>query len=332
MNRRLRIGTGLATVLLLCATFGAPTQAAGWKDLPEDVVLAVHFDMRSLAASELYQSLVDQYGSGIPNPKPEYMEFIEATGFDLEEDLESVTIGAGMPDGTTEGAFYMVIRGAFDRRKIDAYLQQSGKANQGTHGKLTTYVPREITYDGPEPMVSWIDDRTMILASTPDFPKLARSVNGPGLTAKNSALGRLLTRAHGQFYIAIEIPQQVPGSAGTPDGPARGLSTILAQLQNPAAGPMQNLESLLLTLDADSGLELALNASTDSDDNGRQVYEMLSGYLSIGRSMAAQNPQAAGIMEHLELARDGSNVEIRISMSGADVRAALQQSHAIADD
>jgi len=59
---------------------------------------------------------------------------------------------------------------------------------------------------------------------------------------------------------------------------------------------------------------------------------MLSGYLSIGRSMAAQNPQAAGIMEHLELARDGSNVEIRISMSGADVRAALQRSHAIVDD
>ena len=332
MNRRLRLGTGLATVLFLCASLAAPTQAAGWRMLPEDVVMAVHFDMKSLAASELYQELTDQYGSGIPRPKPEYMEFIEATGFDLEEDLESVTIGAGMPDGSAEGAYYMVIQGNFDRKKIDAYLLESGKARRGTHDKLTTYVPQEVTYEGPEPMVSWIDDRTMILASTPDFPKLARSVHGSGLSAKNSALGRLLTRAHGQFYIAIEIPEQLPDNAGVADGPARGLSTILAQLQSPTAGAMQNLETLLLTLDAESGLELTLNASTDSADNGRQIYEMLSGYLSLGRSMAAQNPQAAGILDQLELAQDGSNVEIRISMSGADIRAALQQSPAITGD
>ena len=46
----------------------------------------------------------------------------------------------------------------------------------------------------------------------------------------------------------------------------------------------------------------------------------------------AQNPQAAGILDHLELTQDGSNVEIRISMSGTDVRAALQRSHPIAGD
>jgi hypothetical protein len=52
---------------------------------------------------------------------------------------------------------------------------------------------------------------------------------------------------------------------------------------------------------------------------------MLNGYLTLGRSMAAQ-------MNHLELSHDGSDVAISISMSGDDVRAALQQSQAIADE
>ena len=80
MNRKLGLGTGLAATLILCATLGAPAQASGWKMLPEDVVLAVHFDMKSLAASELYQSLAEQYGTGIPNPGPAYPQ----PGFDLE--------------------------------------------------------------------------------------------------------------------------------------------------------------------------------------------------------------------------------------------------------
>lgn len=332
MRRRLSAVSVLASGLILCLLPALPAQAAGWKMLPEDVVLAIHFDMRSLATSELYKSLTEEYGTGIPDPGPKYLEFIEATGFDVERDLESVTVGAGMPDGVREGAFYMVVHGKFDREKIEAYLQQSGKARQGTHGRLTTYVPLEIDYEGAEPMISWTDDETMIVASTPDFSKLVQSVNGSGLSAKSSDLGRLLTRAHGQFYVAMEIPEPTAGEPATSGGSVKGLATIFSQLQSPAAGPMQELETILFTLDAATGLHLALSASTDSDENGKQVYEVLNSYLTIGRSMAAQNPQAAGILEHLELAHDGSAVEISLSMTGDDVRAALQQSQAITED
>jgi hypothetical protein len=95
---------------------------------------------------------------------------------------------------------------------------------------------------------------------------------------------------------------------------------------------MQSLQTILLTLDAETGIELALSGATDTDANGKQVYEMLNGYLTLGRSMAAQNPQAAELLNHLELSHDGSDVAISISMSGDDVRAALQQSQAIADE
>ncbi len=184
----------------------------------------------------------------------------------------------------------------------------------------------------PEPTVSWIDDRTLILASTPDFPKLVHSVNGEGLSAKGSRLGRLLTQAQGQLFFAVEIPEQVPESSESSSGPTKSLNTVLSKLQSPAAGPMQSLQTILLTLDAETGIELALSGATDTDANGKQVYEMLNGYLTLGRSMAAQNPQAAELLNHLELSQDGSDVAISISMSGDDVRAALQQSQAIADE
>jgi hypothetical protein len=127
-----------------------------------------------------------------------------------------------MPDGEDESAFYMVVHGSFDREKIEAYMQVKGKARRGTFGKLTTYVPQDVDFDGPEPTVSWIDDRTLIPASTPDFPKLVHSVNGEGLSAKGSRLGRLLKQAQGQFFFAVEIPEQVPESSESSSGPRQG--------------------------------------------------------------------------------------------------------------
>ena len=69
-----------------------------------------------------------------------------------------------------------------------------------------------------------------------------------------------------------------------------------------------------------------------SAENGRLIYDMLNGYLMMGRSMAAQNPQAAGILNHLELEHAGSSVAISVSMSGDDVHAAIAQSRATTGD
>jgi len=124
----------------------------------------------------------------------------------------------------------------------------------------------------------------------------------------------------------------VQAASGEPGSSTRGLGTLLSQLQNPAAGPMQSLETILITLNARTGLDLAVQASTDSAENGQLVYEMLNGYLMMGRSMAAQNPQAAGILNHLELERAGSSVAISVSMTGEDVHAALAQSQATSGD
>ena len=139
-------------------------------------------------------------------------------------------------------------------------------------------------------------------------------------------------RAQGQVFVAMEIPDQTLDGSSTGEGPAKGLQTFLSQLQNPAAGPMHSLQTILVTLDAATGLDLVLRASTDSPENGQLVYALLDSYLTMGRSMAQQNPQAAGILDHLELTHDGSNVEISVSMTGEDVLAAIRQSQPISGD
>ncbi len=290
--------------------------------LPSDVIAVAHADVAALVQSELYRSLSERFGEDPWSSHPKYREFVEATGFRFETDLESVTLGVGqdLADGTPP--FYVLLDGKFDRKKIDAYILDSGEYERDKLDGLKAFLPKD-TADGPDTSaaLAWLDRDTLLIASSPQIGKLVRSIDGRAPNAADSVLGALLAQSEGQFRLAMILPgdeEQGPDGATVPP-------MMRDMVDSMRDSPLGQLHSVMLTLEVGSGLEVIVQAEDDTPESGTAVYDMLNGYLAMGRMMAAENPQLGAFLDHLELERKDAIVSLPLSMTGDQIGALIDE-------
>lgn len=303
----------------------APVQAADPLEmLPDDVIVVVHLDMTSLVQSDLYKLLAEHYDEQVEQAAEGLAKFRKATGFNLETDLVSITIGAAAPSSGTEAPFYAVVHGNFDHDRISTWAKESSEVATANLGDMTTYTLSMAEEDGPPPTMAWIDSNTMILASAPDFARMARVAAGNGANAKTSLLAPVLTQAKGQMYLALRIPDEMrQAPAQDADASPSGVNMLFSQLQSPQAGPMQSIQTILVTLEAGAGLDMAIHAAADTGENGKLLYDTLNGYLGIGKMMAGDNPQAVEFLNQIRLEHSGKVIKVSASVSNEAIQAAI---------
>ena len=291
------------------------------QSLPNDVIAVVHADVAALVHSELYRSLSERYGEDRLPTNPKYREFVEATGFRFETDLRSVTLGVGGDLADDSPPFYVLVDGKFDRKKIDAYILDSGEYERDKLDGLKAFLPKETT-DDPHTSVAlaWFDDDTLLIASSPQIGKLLRSIDGRAPNAADSVLGALLAQGEGQLRVAMMLPgdEQGPDSATVPP-------MMRDMVDSMRDSPLGQLHSVMLTLEVGSGLEVIVQAEADTPESGTAVYDMLNGYLAMGRMMAAENPQLGAFLDHLELERKDAIVSLTLSMTGDQIGALIDE-------
>ena len=303
----------------------APTASVSisYRSLPDDVIVVIQADVQALVEAEVFRSLSDRFGENPLSDNAKYREFVEATGFRLETDLKSVTIGMGGNLADDSPPFYVLVDGNFDRKKVDAYLLNSGEYEREELDGMAAYVPNgEADSQEISATLAWLDDDTLVASSSPDFGKLVRSIDGRAPNVADSVLGRLLTGADGQIQLAMILPEaeEPEQDDASPPSMVRG---IVESVRN---SPLARLDSILVTLDAGSGLDLTVQAEADTPESSTAVYEMLNGYLAMGRMMAAENPQLGVVLDHFELERNESVVKLGVSMTGDEIRAAIEES------
>jgi len=135
-------------------------------------------------------------------------------------------------------------------------------------------------------------------------------------------LGALLAKAEGQVQLALVLPErqeQQPDEAQVP-------SMVRGFLNSVQQSPLGRLHSVMVTLNAGSGLDVIVQAEAETPESGAAVYEMLNGYLAMGRMMAAENPQLGTVLDHLKLEREEAIVSLTVSMTGDEIRAAIEDS------
>src|SRR3984893_12540748 len=101
---------------------GAATRDAVLSVMPPDASAVLFADLQELRrspfAAELYNWIPKNQADA------EYAQFLRATGFDYERDLDRVAIAAIKEEN--ESKLFAIAEGRFDRQKIEAYVSQSG--------------------------------------------------------------------------------------------------------------------------------------------------------------------------------------------------------------
>ena len=91
--------------------------------LPPGSTIAIQLDLAGLRKNSLVRRVLD--GQKPLQLEPEYAEFVRATGFDFERDLDSVSLGISGQEGAR--VVHAVLQGRFDRQKVERYSRQHGQ-------------------------------------------------------------------------------------------------------------------------------------------------------------------------------------------------------------
>jgi hypothetical protein len=98
-------------------------------EVPVGAPMLVYIDLAAIRASSFYQHRPDHAPIAVPNA--DYTNFIQATGFDFEKDLDSVAIASWPQSLTQEQKKTIVLaEGRFDRKKIHDYAVKNGKLDR----------------------------------------------------------------------------------------------------------------------------------------------------------------------------------------------------------
>jgi hypothetical protein len=97
--------------------------------IPAGAPMLVYIDLAAIRASSFYQHRPNR--GPITVPDANYTNFIQATGFDFEKDLDSIAI-ASWPQSLAQEQKKTVVlaEGRFDRQKIHDYAMKNGKLDR----------------------------------------------------------------------------------------------------------------------------------------------------------------------------------------------------------
>ena len=229
--------------------------------LPASAHAVVFLDLASLRSSPFLAQLF----AWAPRPAPDedYAQFVQATGFNYERDLDRVALAVSR---APSGAIFLVIAdGRFDRMKIEAYARRAGKSESRNGATIFSMAPSGtsqalfFTFLRGDRM-AWTNDPSAVAlfpqpdANAPEWrERYVRLAGTPVFAVIRQDSG-----------MASALPQQTPEGFRSPQ-----LAALLAQLQWISIGgkPDGNL------------LRVVAEGECESETTMRQLGDILSGIL-----------------------------------------------------
>jgi len=319
----------LALVCVLTACGGATAKERvatdrPWEALPDGVIGAGWIDVRGLMASEIGKDI--QRGPlASQGEMVEFNRFVESTGFDPTQDLESVTIGFGQQVGEGQAPLYMIASGNFDVDRLTHALQEEEEAPpREIDGMMAYAIKSNDSADAAR--VGWLNEKTMLFASDADFAALVQSARSPRNSDASKTLARLMDDADGQLFMALEIPdsmrEQIKASTSEPGG-----NPMFSMM-----GPMSSLHTVLLSMDTVAGLDVALTAVTGSAEDGQLLHDSLAGLMAMARMASGGDAETLERLNQLQLSVDGPTLSVSLKMTEEQLTSALADVGGIEED
>jgi hypothetical protein len=299
----------LAAVVLLFSVLrhGETAHASTGPDLisalPAGAPAIVYIDFAAMRASSFYQHRPDKGPIAVPNQ--DYANFIAATGFDFEKDLDRVVLATWPPASPKEQPKMMAIgEGRFDRAKIRTYALREGKLEQ-QQGHDVIIIP---TASGVPSSFTFLDDHRIALVSgsslAPFFAaKASGNTSDPAAADPSRERAARLDGAAAFAIIHVPpIPPDKPGAAAAEGAATAQMKTLARSVQ---------WVTLAARPEGDD-LRISLEGECDTATNAQQIKAALELMRMFGSSMLS-SPKTSQSMDQASL------TQLQNLLSGAQV-------------
>jgi hypothetical protein len=247
---------------------GAGTRDALLSEMPSDASAVLFVDLKELRRSPFATELYNWIPKGAADA--EYAQFLRATGFDYERDLDRIAVA--VVKDQKESKLFAVAEGRFDRKKIEAYASQSGTHENRGGREIISVAPNE---NDRKISFAFLSKNEIALT---DAENLAALLAPPANSADTRDWHERFTRVAGSPVFAIlrqdaavgsVLASQTPGGFQSPQ-----LSALLNQLQwiSLAGRP------------EDAALKIVAEGECANEQTSHQLSDVLSGMLVLAQA------------------------------------------------
>jgi len=257
--------------------------------VPSDAAVVAYADVHQLMASDLRQQLRERF------PASGQREFAAHTGIDIERDVDSVVgflSGSATDRQVPQGL--AVIRGRFDRQRIEALLNEHGGHEEPySH---TTIIVAGGGADVPESFGAAFLGEDVFGIGHVDQLRAAidRKAAGDGATTNRE----LMQRIRGVNGRSAWVVGRFDALVASGHLPARAVADIPA------------ITWLSGSLRIDSTLHLTVQADTRDEQAANDLRGLVTGVLAVGKLQRAANPTLGDLAKSIVLGGSGATVTL----------------------
>jgi len=279
----------LASITLYCAKKIESDRALSL--LPKESFFLFSADMKRLSTTDLYNKIKEN-----PEGLEKYNEFIQKTGIDPEKHLERVVFSIP-PDVAESQEVAIAIFGTFDQEKILSSIREEGEVETSTYEGLEIYT---FTQEEGEPMsMSFLAEGCLAIGKSETVRKMVELSKGKGESLeKNAEMMEILKDANQEdmFWGAGLLPEDFRQKA----------------MENPMTQSFASLRSVILSLNAEKGLDFYLLGKSDKEEDAKLLADTIKGLIALGKMGAGEKPYLIEVLD--SIAVDAEETAVSISM------------------
>lgn len=317
-----KIGTAFAVCLILACGLlyldsprGKTAGAAGVPDLltalPAGAPTLAYVDLVAMRASSFYQHRPDK--GPIAVPSQDYADFVHATGFNFEKDLDRLAVASwpAPAGGKAGGKTVVLAEGRFDRAKIRDYAAREGKPEQQQGHEVFVFPT-----GGASGVTSFtfLDDHRIAFVGGRSM-----SILFDGNSNSSGADPARERAAHVDGAAAFSIARMPPIPDNAGDGAMGGAAG--AQLMSLA----RSIQWITLAARPEGDdLRISLEGECDNETSARQIQSMLEVMRMFGRA-GLESPKNKQSMDPATFAQlDSLLNSAAVTQAGERVRILLE--------
>ena len=286
---------GLAVGLVAWLGGGLPALAQGHPDelryLPADAAVISFANVRDVMNSDLRERLRER------EPDDGTAALENWSGIDLDTDIDRVA-AALVPGGRDGTDGIIVLVGRFDADRIESIAIARGGISIDHAGR---------------PLILLETDR-----DNPVGEDAALAFIEPGVVAIGS---EALVRQALDEEAGADTNQRLMGLLEHVDeGSTAWTVGSIDDLQDAAVVPeqlasqMSQVSAFALGGQVNGGVRGRLTAEATDEETGRNLRDLVQGFLALGRLQAAERPELAALLNALQLSSDGANVMLSFDL------------------
>ncbi len=220
-------------------------------------------------------------------------EFQERTGIDIERDIEYV-VGGIVPDGSNETSGIAILSGRFDAERLEALALEHGGAASDYRGR------RLITIAGEPVAMAFLESGVIAIGSEPIVRRTVDLPSGGGGVDSNDSLMGLLSHVDSA---------STAWTVGRLDDAAGG-----EWLPDQVESQVSQVEAFAVGIQVNGGVAGTLTAVARDEETGRNLRDLLQGFLALARLQVGSRPELRGLLDSVRLVAAGTNVTLAFDL------------------